>query len=87
MEENTEEQGQVVDRMLRDNCSVVSPRRSIEKKEVGLVIGGLQHQDLSHSYLFPFAWQSQISPSRGSHSRGVYAVPDLRRKVHATEKA
>src|SRR5258707_4269088 len=41
---------------------------------------------LSHSWLFPFAWQTEISPSRGSDTRAVFAVPDLHREVHATEK-
>ena len=41
MEEDTEEQDQVVDRMLHDNCSVVAPLRSTGKNEVGLVIGGI----------------------------------------------
>jgi hypothetical protein len=47
--------------------------------------GGRRH-GLSHSWLFPFAWQTQISSSRGSHPRGLFAVPDLHREVRATEK-
>jgi hypothetical protein len=49
-------------------------------------IRGPRRRGLSHSWLFPFAWQTEISPSRGSHSRGVFAVPDLHREVHATVK-